>query len=149
MQANWSRLIGAGLVVLSVGTGVGVAGQRKPRVTYTEEMWPADPAVHEAVKKDMADGKPSRGLKGPATIKRVFPEYPEEAVEQGIVGVIVIKGTIDWRTGQPSELVATDVPAILSEASLKAARQWRYRPLEIDKVKYDMKFKAVITFKLE
>jgi outer membrane biosynthesis protein TonB len=126
-----------------------VAGQGKSRVTYKEECWPADPAIHDAVKKDMADGKASRGLKLPTKTKHVMPEYPVEAVKQGIEGIIVVKGTVDWRSGEPVELVATDVPEILSEATLKAVRQWRYRSFEIDKVRYDLAFKTVITFTLE
>lgn len=131
-----------------LGASVGVASQRKPRVTCQEELSPADPRVAEIVREDMRDGKPRAGLKPPLKTHHILPEYPRDAVRQGVVGRIVLKGFVDARSGRPRDLETSDGPEILAKAALKAARRWRYRPMELDKVKYDLKLRAEIRFRV-
>ena len=150
MQRNWAlSVVVATVVAVCTDASPSLSAGRKPRVTCQEEIWARDPKVHETVREDMSDGKPRSGLRPPAKTSHVLPEYPKEAVKQGIVGRIVVKGIIDARNGHPRDLEATEGPEILAEAALKAARRWRYRPLEIDKVKYDLELKAEITFALD
>ncbi|PYQ14304.1 MAG: hypothetical protein DMF80_12635 [Acidobacteria bacterium] len=141
-----------GVTMIAVGLLANTPSEaraKRPRVNCREEIWPKDPKIHELVREDMRDGKPRSGLKPPAKTTHVLPEYPKEAVKQGLVGRLVVMGRIDSRTGQPTDLTVDGGPEMLAAAALKAARKWRYRPLEIDGVKYDLELHAEITFTLE
>lgn len=61
-------------------------------------------------------------------IKKVQPTYPFAAKADRIQGTVQIEATIS-KDGVPSELRVVSSPSPdLSESSLEAVRQWRYRP---------------------
>jgi protein TonB len=60
-------------------------------------------------------------------IHKVEPEYPIEAKKARISGIVILKATIS-KTGEILGLHAECGPEMLQEASLKAVRQWTYKP---------------------
>lgn len=60
-------------------------------------------------------------------IYKTNPEYPVKAKKARISGIVTLKATIS-KTGEISDLHAECGPEILLEPSLKAVREWKYRP---------------------
>ena len=60
-------------------------------------------------------------------IHKVDPEYPKEAKKARISGIVILKATIS-KTGEISDLRVECGPEMLRESSLKAVREWKYRP---------------------
>ena len=60
-------------------------------------------------------------------IYKVDPEYPAKAKAARISGIVILKATIS-KAGEISDLHPECGPAILQEPSLKAVREWKYRP---------------------
>ncbi|KPJ49994.1 hypothetical protein AMJ40_04170 [candidate division TA06 bacterium DG_26] len=58
----------------------------------------------------------------------VVPEYPEEAKEAGIQGVVVLLMYIDQGGNVRIVCVAKSVHPLLDEAALEAARKWTFFP---------------------
>ena len=143
-----SRLITLATGALFLLPVTGSAGKR-PRVSTTDELWPTDPQVHALMRDEMAKTHIRKGLAPPRKLKHVQPEYPKNAAQYGIAGVVVIKGRIDATTGEPRDLQAVQGPVILAEAALKAAKLWRYQPLVIDGVRHELQLKTEIIFTLE
>ncbi len=77
-----------------------------------------------------SDSKPviiPEGLAVGMLIYKVEPEYPAKAKKARISGIVELKATIS-KTGEISDLHAECGPESLQESSLKAVRQWKYRP---------------------
>jgi len=82
--------------------------------------------------------------KGPFSVKparlvhKVSPEYPKKARKQHVEGVVRLHAIIG-KDGAPRELTVVSGDPLLTDAALKAVRQWRYeptlllgRPVEVD-----------------
>ena len=60
--------------------------------------------------------------------KTVMPEYPEEAVRQGLAGVVEAKIGID-KYGRVAKIkIQPGVDPLLTKAVVKAAKQWTFMP---------------------
>lgn len=57
----------------------------------------------------------------------VTPKYPREARDKGIQGDVLLQATIDTK-GNITKLNPVRGDPILVEASIKAVKQWRYKP---------------------
>lgn len=84
----------------------------------------------------------------PKLIKKVNPEYPEDALKQGIQGKVVIEATTD-KQGIVVEAKVIDGHPLLNKAALNALRQWKYEPYIIDGEKKAVKFTVVMNFHLK
>ena len=60
-------------------------------------------------------------------IHKVEPKYPGIAKAARISGIVILRATIS-KTGEILDLHAECGPEILQEASIKAVREWKYRP---------------------
>jgi periplasmic protein TonB len=60
-------------------------------------------------------------------IHKVDPEFPKIAKAARISGIVTLKATIT-KAGDISNLRAECGPELLKESSLKAVREWKYRP---------------------
>jgi protein TonB len=69
----------------------------------------------------------SSGVAESQLVHKVEPRYPDEARRQGIQGNVVLTGIIG-KDGQMGQLKAVSGDPILVDASIKAVKQWRYRP---------------------
>jgi len=66
--------------------------------------------------------------KQPRRIRYVAPDYPREAADAGLAGVVLVKCDVG-RDGKVLETTIVEGESPLAEATLKAAKQWRYEPL--------------------
>ncbi|MGD0737728.1 MAG: energy transducer TonB [Terracidiphilus sp.] len=80
-------------------------------------------------------------------IYKVNPEYPAEAKKARISGIVILKATIS-KAGDISDLHAECGPAILLEPSLKAVREWKYRPYLLRGVPVEVDTTIKVTFAL-
>jgi periplasmic protein TonB len=60
-------------------------------------------------------------------IKKVNPEYPEEARSQRIRGVVVLMAVIS-KEGKIVDLKPVSGDPLLTAAAVKAVKKWRYKP---------------------
>ena len=67
------------------------------------------------------------GMRPPAKIRHVNPEYPADAQNAGLSGVVILEATIDPGGHVTDVQIVRGVPG-LDEAAMAAVRQWRYAP---------------------
>ena len=80
-------------------------------------------------------------------IYKVNPEYPPKAKKARISGIVILKATIS-KTGEILDLQAECGPESLLEASLKAVREWKYRPYLLRDEPVEVQTTIRITFAL-
>ncbi len=72
----------------------------------------------------------------PAELKRtryVAPEYPEDALKNGISGAVLLRITVAGDGKVKSATVVSSDPAdVFDEAAVKAVRRWRFKPFAAD-----------------
>ena len=73
----------------------------------------------------------SEGVPAPKRTKHVQPTYPQEALAQGIRGIVILDIVVDAQGKVESTTVMRSVPG-LDEAAIAAARQWEYAPTKVD-----------------
>lgn len=83
----------------------------------------------------------------PTIIKRVEPEYPDNARRARIAGVVVVKATIGTDGKVSAAAVVQSIP-LLDDAALAAVRQWEYEPRVIDGVAHPLTMKTRVVFTL-
>ena len=64
-------------------------------------------------------------------LRKVDPQYPEEAKRNHVQGEVVLQATID-RDGNIASLTVASGTPILAQAALEAVRQWKYRPYKLN-----------------
>src|SRR5512143_3321186 len=73
----------------------------------------------------------SEDVPAPKRTKHVQPVYPQEALAQGIRGIVILEIILDRQGKVESTTVIRSVPG-LDEAAVAAARQWEYTPTKVD-----------------
>jgi TonB family protein len=73
----------------------------------------------------------SEGVPAPKRTKHVQPAYPQEALAQGIRGIVILDIVLDAEGKVESTTVMRSVPG-LDEAAIAAARQWEYAPTRVN-----------------
>jgi TonB family protein len=92
--------------------------------------------------------KPNTSSVVPAKlIKRVPPEYPEEARQKAIHGTVVLNVVLHKDGSVTVQNVAEGDP-ILSPAAIKAVRQWRYTPTMFNGQPVEVQTKISVEFAL-
>jgi TonB family protein len=69
----------------------------------------------------------SSGLESGMLLSKVQPQYPADAKEARIQGVVVLQATID-KEGNIAQLELISGHPMLAPAAIEAVRQWKYRP---------------------
>ena len=80
-------------------------------------------------------------------IHNVNPEYPAKAKKARISGIVILKATIS-KTGEIRDLHAECGPESLQEPSLKAVREWKYRPYLVRGEPVEVQTTIKVTFAL-
>jgi TonB family protein len=80
----------------------------------------------------------------PQVVKMVRPSYPSKARKQKIYGEVVVTGVVgsDGRL----KMISTSGPAVLEEAAVKAAQEWRYKPPTLNGDPIDATARIVFNF---
>ena len=80
-------------------------------------------------------------------IHKVDPEYPAKAKKARISGIVILRATIS-KTGEILHLNAECGPGSLQEPSLKAVREWKYRPYLLRGLPVEVQTTIKVTFAL-
>lgn len=80
-------------------------------------------------------------------LRRVEPEYPEEARKQGIQGVVVLEVHIG-ADGTVQDVVVVSGPPELVEASKDAVKQWKFKTYTENGQPMEMQSRVSLNFKL-
>jgi TonB family protein len=73
----------------------------------------------------------SEGVPLPKKVKHVQPIYPQEALAQGVRGIVILDVVVDAQGKVESTSIVRSVPG-LDEAAVAAARQWQYEPIKVN-----------------
>jgi TonB family protein len=89
----------------------------------------------------------SEGVPVPKKTKHVQPTYPQEALAQGVRGIVILDIVVDTQGKVESTNIVRSVPG-LDEAAIAAARQWGYEPTKVDGKPVRVRITVPITFAL-
>ena len=89
----------------------------------------------------------SEGVPVPKKTKHVQPIYPQEALAQGVRGIVILDLVLDAQGKVEATTVIRSVPG-LDEAAIAAARQWEYEPTKVDGKPARVRLTVPITFAL-
>lgn len=90
----------------------------------------------------------SDGVPVPKKKKHVQPVYPQEALAEGIRGIVILDLVIDTEGRVVETTVIRSIPG-LDAAALAAVRQWRYSPVKVDGQPVSVRLTVPITFALK
>jgi periplasmic protein TonB len=86
-------------------------------------------------------------LQAPALIHRVEPDYPGVAVSAKVGGTVILEATVNEAGAVTDVTVLRSIP-LLDKAAIKAVRQWRYQPLELNGQPVPFILVVTVTFSL-
>jgi TonB family protein len=78
---------------------------------------------------------------------RVEPDYPEEALRQGVQGAVVLEVHIN-PDGAVQELKLVSGPPLLAQAAVDAVKQWRFKPHLVKGHLVEMQTVVTLNFRL-
>jgi len=90
----------------------------------------------------------SDGVPAPKKVRYVEPEYPPEAIEKGLRGIVILELVIDKTGKVASADVIRSVPPF-DEAALAAVRQWEYEITKVDGKPVSVRLPVPITFSMK
>jgi periplasmic protein TonB len=70
-------------------------------------------------------------LQAPALIHRVEPDYPGVAVAAKVSGTVILEATVN-EAGSVTDVHVLRSIILLDQAAIKAVKQWRYQPLNLN-----------------
>ena len=124
---------GGNVSFTSTSGNVAVINTNITTVTQTEEL-----------RKISVSGSVLQG----SALSRVQPVYPAEAKAAHVAGPVIVAVTIG-ETGEVLNAEATSGPALLRDAAVNAARQWKFKPTELQgkavKVQGNLTFNFTLT----
>ena len=88
------------------------------------------------------------GVAAPKRAKTVNPAYPQEALAQGVRGIVILEILIDPQGKVASAEVIRSIP-LLDEAALLAVRKWEYEVTKVGGQPVSVKLTVPITFALK
>jgi len=89
----------------------------------------------------------SEGVPAPKRTRFVQPVYPQEAIAQGLRGIVILDLLIDTRGRVSSVAVTRSIPG-LDEAAIAAAKQWEFEPVRVAGKLVQVRHTVPVTFTL-
>jgi len=105
---------------------------------------PAPPEVPPAPKPL----RPGGSIREPRKILHVAPIYPDIARHAGVQGAVILEAILD-ATGRVESLRVLRSQPLLDDAVIRAVRQWRYTPTELNGVPVPVLMTITVRFSLE
>jgi protein TonB len=87
-------------------------------------------------------------IKPPRKVRDVRPAYPQEAMDAGVQGVVIIEATID-STGLVRETRVLRSLPMLDEAAQAAVRQWEFTPTLLNGAPVPVIMTVTVNFTLQ
>jgi TonB family protein len=88
-------------------------------------------------------------VKAPVVIRRVDPQYTDEARQNHISGIVIVEVVIDKSGRVRDAVVLKPLPFGLDKAAIDAVRQWEFRPGTLNGEPVDVIFNLTINFRLD
>ncbi len=105
---------------------------------------PAPPPVPPAPKLVRVGGN----IREPRKIFHVAPIYPDIARHAGVQGAVILEAILD-ATGRVESVRVLSSRPLLDDAAVRAVRQWRYTPTELNGVPVPVLMTITVRFSLE
>lgn len=126
------------------GTGTGESGTGTGGVEAPNVPAPAPPPPPEPTGPLRVGG----AVKAPIVSHRVEPEYTETARQARMAGVVVVEAIIDKQGNVDQVKVVKGLSMGLSDAAVKAVRQWKFKPGTLNGEPVATIFNLTVNFKL-
>ncbi|MFC1627516.1 TonB family protein [Gemmatimonadota bacterium] len=85
----------------------------------------------------------------PKPVKRVMPKYPEEALQDGSEGKVILNIVVDEKgVVTEAKVITADPPGVFDEAAIEAMKQWVFEPAEQAGVPIKVRLAYPIVFSL-
>jgi protein TonB len=86
----------------------------------------------------------------PQIVRRIPPEYPNDAAEKGIEGAVDLSFRVSPRGDVEDVTVVHSEPSsVFNRAAIAAVRRWKYQPRKVDGIAVDARVQLRMTFKLD
>jgi len=89
----------------------------------------------------------SSGVAQRLLLTKVQPQYPQDAKDQHIQGVVVLQVIID-KEGNVAHIELISGPPELAPAALEAVKQWKYRPYLLNGTPFEVHTQVQVNFTL-
>jgi TonB family protein len=89
----------------------------------------------------------SSGVSTGLLVKKVPPQYPDEAKQARIQGQVVLQAKID-KNGDVEELTLVSGHPMLAPAAIEAVKQWKYKPYLLNGQPVKVETQIVVIFQL-
>jgi TonB family protein len=96
---------------------------------------------------DFLDQEIAPGVSAGLLIKRVQPQYPDDARRARLQGQVVLNATID-KEGNVLDLSLVSGHPMLAPAAIKAVKQWRYKPYLFNNEPVEVETQIKVNFTL-
>ena len=115
----------------------------------TPDSKPAEPVTSAAPATSAAPGlvKVPDSIAEGLLIKRVDPNYPDQARAQKVEGLVQLRATIN-RNGDVTAVKALHGNPLLAQAASDAVKQWKYKPYVVNGAPTSIETGITLTFKL-
>ncbi len=90
----------------------------------------------------------SSGVAQGLLVSKVQPEYPPDAKEQRIQGVVVLQAIIDKEGGVANLQLISGHP-LLAPAAIEAVKQWKYKPYLLNNTPLEVDTQIQVNFTLQ
>jgi|HubBroStandDraft_5_1064220.scaffolds.fasta_scaffold50876_2 TonB family protein len=90
----------------------------------------------------------SQGVEQGLLVTKIQPQYPPDAKDQHIQGVVLLSVTID-KQGNVANIQVVSGPDSLVPASIEAVKQWKYRPYLLQGIAVEVETQVTVNFTLE
>jgi periplasmic protein TonB len=92
--------------------------------------------------------RPGGNIREPRKIVHVTPIYPDIARHAGVQGAVILEAILD-ATGRVESVRVIGSQPLLDDAAVRAVRQWRYTPTELNGVPVPVLMTITVRFSLE
>jgi len=89
----------------------------------------------------------SSGVAQGLLIKKVPPQYPQEAKDQHIQGVVLMQVTVD-KEGSVAKVQLISGHPLLAPPAIEAVKQWKYRPYLLNNIPVEVETQIQVNFTL-
>lgn len=89
----------------------------------------------------------SQGVSQALLIKKVQPQYPDDARQSRIQGLVVLKALLDTN-GDVEDLTVVSGHPLLAPAALEAVKQWKYKPYLLNGQPAKVETQITVSFQL-
>ena len=135
------------ILYLMLYVGTALAAQESTAESKSEPTHPQSTVQQPRVVVLQAQVRVSRDVSQVLVMKRVKPEYPQEAREKHVQGDVVLHIVVS-REGVVSKADLVSGHPLLAAAAIDAVKQWKYKPYLLDGKAVEVDAQVQVNFAL-